>query len=57
LKQFTLIENLLREVTGHHSGGTRERRAVLKCMGEVSKILFGTMDENDAQYYNEKITL
>jgi Fe-S cluster assembly ATPase SufC len=50
LNQLTLTENFLREINGQQSGGTRKRRAVFKFMGEVSKILFGTMDENDAQY-------
>jgi len=28
---------------------------VFNFIGEVSKILFGTMDDDDAQYYNEQI--
>jgi hypothetical protein len=24
-------------------------------MGEISKVLFGTLDENDAEYYDEQI--
>jgi hypothetical protein len=35
--------------------GKRKRRGVLNFMGELSKILFGTMDEGDARYYDEQI--
>jgi len=28
---------------------------VFNFIGEVNKILFGTMDNDDAQYYNEQI--
>jgi hypothetical protein len=30
------------------------KRGVLNFMGELSKILFGTMDEAEARYYNEQ---
>ena len=32
-------------------------RGVFKFIGELSKILFGTMDEDGARYYNEQIKL
>ena len=30
---------------------------MFNCKGELSKILFGTMDDDDAKYYNEQIQL
>jgi hypothetical protein len=35
----------LKEITGHN------------LIGELSELLFGTMDEDDAKYYNEQIKL
>jgi len=34
---------------------TRGRRGILNFVGEISKVPFGTLDENDAEYYEEKI--
>lgn len=39
-----------------HSG-TRNRRGVFDFVGQISKILFGTLDSSDADYYNEQIDL
>jgi hypothetical protein len=33
----------------------RKRRGALNFVGEISKILFGTLDADDANYYNEQI--
>jgi hypothetical protein len=57
LNQLTGTEDLLREITGRQTGGNRKRRGVFNFIGELSKILFGTMDEDDARYYNEQIKL
>jgi hypothetical protein len=38
-------------------GGKRKRRGACNFIREVSKMLFGTMDEDDVQYYNEQIKL
>jgi len=35
----------------------RKKREVFNFIGELSKILFGTMDENNAKHYNEQIKL
>ncbi len=56
--RFRLLENsagILTDVTGVKRGQPRERRGVLNFVGEVSRILSGTLDENDAEYYDEQI--
>ena len=35
---------------------TREKRVVFNFIGGISKILFGTMDSEDANYYTDKIS-
>jgi hypothetical protein len=57
---LTETEELLKQITGNQvvtDKGKRKRRGVLNFMGELGKILFGTMDEADARYCNEKIKL
>jgi hypothetical protein len=48
-------EGLLRELIGGSQEPGRKRRGVLNFVGEISKILFGTLDSDDAEYYNEQI--
>jgi hypothetical protein len=57
LSQLTKTEGLLKEITGQQMGGKRKRRWVCNFIRELSKILFGTRDEDYAQYYNEQIKL
>jgi hypothetical protein len=57
LNQLSKTEMLLREITGQRVGGNRRKRGVSNLIGELSKILFGTMDDDDAKYYNEQIKL
>jgi hypothetical protein len=57
LAQLTGTMDLLEEITGHEAGINRKKRGALNFVGQLSKILFGTMDENDADYYNEQIKL
>jgi hypothetical protein len=57
LNQLTGTEGLLREITGRQTTGKRKKRGVFNFIGELSKILFGTMDDDDAVYYNEQIKL
>jgi hypothetical protein len=47
-------ESLLRDTVGKRNEGFK-RRGVLNFVGQINKILFGTLDENDAVYYNEQI--
>jgi vacuolar-type H+-ATPase subunit I/STV1 len=48
LKQLTRKENELLH--------TRNKRGVFNFIGGISKILFGTLDNEDANYYTHKIT-
>jgi hypothetical protein len=57
VNQLTRTEGLLKEITGQQIGGKRRKREVFNFIGEISKVLFGTMDEEDARYYNEQIKL
>ena len=45
----------LTDIIGTKTREPRGRRGILNFVGEVSKVLFGTLDENDAEYYDEKI--
>ena len=57
--RFRHLENsagILTDNIGVKRGQPRERRGVFfNFVGEVSRILFGTLDENDAEYYDEQI--
>ena len=53
LDQLVRTKGLLKEITGQRS--ERKRREVFNFVGELSKILFGTLDEDDAKYYNDQI--
>ena len=46
---------MLTDIIGTKTREPRGRRGILNFVGEVSKVLFGTLDENDAEYYDEKI--
>ena len=49
---------LLRQLTGNDDDSiyTREKRGVFNFVGGISKILFGTKDDQDAIYYTGKIS-
>jgi hypothetical protein len=47
----------LKEITGQEIGNKRKKRGVFNWIGELSKILFGTMDDDDDKYYNDQIKL
>jgi hypothetical protein len=47
-------KDLLKEITGHEQE-TRRKRGIFNFIGELSKILSGTMDKDDEKYYNEQI--
>jgi hypothetical protein len=56
--RFRHLENsagILTDVIGIKNGESRWRRDILNFVGEISKIRFGTLDENDAEYYDEQI--
>jgi hypothetical protein len=54
-KQINGSENLLRKLIGGNLKPLRKSRGALNFIGEISKILFGTLDSDDADYYNEQI--
>jgi hypothetical protein len=57
LNQLAKTEGLLKEITGQETGHKRKKRGVFNFIGELSKVLFGTMDDDDAKYYNDQIKL
>ena len=55
---FRHLENsagILTDIIVIKNGESRLRRGILNFVGKISKILFGTLDENDAKYYDEQI--
>jgi hypothetical protein len=57
-ERFRYLENsagVLTDIIGTKTWESRRRRGILNFVGEISKVLFGTLDENDAEYYDEKI--
>jgi len=48
-------DSLLTDTVGKQYEDSRLRRGILNFVGEISKVLFGTLDENDADYYYEQI--
>jgi hypothetical protein len=48
-------EGLLKEIVGKENREVRQRRGFMNFIGEISKVLFGTLDDNDAEYYDEQI--
>jgi len=55
LMKLKRAKELLKEITGHEH--SRRKKGGVNLVGELSKILFRTMNENDAKYYNEQIKL
>jgi len=57
LVQLTKTEELLKEITGQETGNQRKKSGVFNFIRELSKVLFRTMDEDDAKYFNDQIKL
>jgi hypothetical protein len=55
LLQIKRTESLIVDISDHRAKRTRRRRGVFNFVGEISKVLFGTMDDEDATYYSERI--
>jgi hypothetical protein len=53
-RQLQETERILNEIIGKQ-GKVRRRRGALNFVGEISKVLFGTLDADDAEYYNAQI--
>jgi IMP cyclohydrolase len=57
IKEVNGLKLLLRQLTGNDDSiYTREKRGIFNFIGGISKILFGTMDFEDANYYTDKIS-
>ena len=57
LNQLAKTEGLLKEITGQETRNKRKKRGVFNFIGELSKILFGTVEYDDAKYCNEQMKL
>jgi hypothetical protein len=55
LQQIKETEEPLLDITEHKVERVRTKRGIFYFISEISKILFGTMDNDDAEYYNEQI--
>ena len=58
IKEVNELKLLLRQLTRNEDDSvyTREKRGVFNFIGGINKILFGTMDNEDANYYTDKIS-
>lgn len=54
IKQVENLKNIVADYT-ESEPGRRRKRAVLEFVGKITKILFGTLDSDDANYYTTKI--
>ena len=54
IKEVNELKLLLRQLTHDEPVHRRKKRGVFNFVGEVVKILFGTMDDQDAIYYTDK---
>ena len=50
---MTMQENMLKELTGFHNH--RVKRSYIDGVGSLFKVLFGTLDVEDAKRYNKAI--
>ena len=48
-------EDLLKNIVGKRQGDFRPKRGFMNFIGEISKVLFGTLDDKDVEYYDEQI--
>ena len=55
LKEVNGLKLSLRQLT-QDSVSRRKKRGVFNLVGEISKILFGTMGNHDANYYADKVS-
>ena len=58
IKEVNDLRLILRQLTGNEDEPihTRDKRGVFNFIGGISKILFGTLDNEDANYYTDKIS-
>lgn len=51
-----MANEMLKEITGHEQGKRRKRR-VFHFIGKLSKVIFGTMDEDNSKNCNKQVEL
>jgi len=58
MKEVNDLRLILRQLTGneYETIHTRDKRGVFDFIGGISKMLFGTLDNDDANYYTDKIS-
>jgi len=58
VKEVNDLRLILRQLTGNEDAPihTRDKRGMFNFIGGISKILFGTLDNEDANYYTDKIS-
>ena len=58
MKEVNDLRLILRQLTSNENDSvyTRNKRGVFNFIGGISKILFGTLDNEDANYYTDKIS-
>jgi ferritin len=57
IKEVEYLKSLVRQLTrAEDKEQSRFKRGIFNFIGGISKILFGTMDSEDASYYAEKIS-
>jgi len=55
LQQIRSAQRLLSDIVQNKEDDKRHRRGLFNFVGKISKALFGTMDDDDAQYYHEQV--
>jgi len=55
LRKIRNTRQLLSDIAQREDGNRRQKRGLFNLLGKISKALFGTMDDEDAQFYHDQI--
>jgi hypothetical protein len=55
LQQIRNTRQLLSDLAQKEDGNRRHKRGLFNFVGKISNALFGTMDDDDAQFYHDQI--
>ena len=55
LRQIRNTRQLLSDISHREDGNRKQKRGLFNFVGKISKALFGTMDDKDAQFYHDQI--
>jgi hypothetical protein len=55
LQQIRNTQKLLFDIVQEKESGERPRKGLFNVIGKVSKAVFGTMDDDDAQFHHDYI--